>query len=119
MSTSRWEREALDVIEDGLAHSDPALASRLGIFSRLASGEEMPARGTIRELRRREARRRGPAGRRPGQDPASPLYLRLGRQRAAFLAWLVIAAGLVTVALTLKTGGHATCVQLLRAACGG
>jgi len=123
MSLSRWEREALGVIEDGLARSDPALASRLGIFSQLARAEEMPARGTIRVLRRREARRRGPAGRHPGQDTAPPqarpLYLRLGWPGAAFLLWLVIAAGLITVALTLKTGGHATCAQLLRVACGG
>jgi hypothetical protein len=123
MSLRRWEREALGVIEDGLARSDPALAARLGVFSRLALGEEMPARGMIRVLRRREARRRGPARRHPGQDASSPraqpLYLHLGGQRAAFLLWLVIAAGLITVALTLKSGGHVTCVQLLKVACGG
>jgi hypothetical protein len=42
MSLSAREQQALESIEDGLAGSDPGLASRLGIFSRLASGEEMP-----------------------------------------------------------------------------
>ena len=49
---SERERQALGSIEDGLAGSDPALASMLGIFSRLTSGEEMPAREKIQVRRR-------------------------------------------------------------------
>jgi hypothetical protein len=121
MSLSRWEREALGVIENGLARSDPALASRLGTFSRLARGEEMPTRKKIRVLRRRAARRRS---RLPGQEvvvaQARRLYLRLGPQRTGYLLWLVISGAIFAVALTFSTGGgHVTCLQMLRAACGG
>lgn len=110
MSLSRWESQALGSIEDGLAGSDPALATLLGIFSRLALGEEMPAREKIR--------------RHPGQasvlGQARRMYLRLGPQRAAFLLWVVITAGLIAAALGLSTGGgHVTCAQLMRVACGG
>jgi hypothetical protein len=124
MSLSKWERRALGAIEDGLARSDPALASRLGIFSRLAFGEEMPMRGKIEALRLRAARRRSRPGRHPGQDTgvarARRLYQRLGQQRAAYLLWLVISAGLIAMVLALNTGGgHASCAQLLRVACGG
>ena len=51
MSLSAREHRALDSIKDGLAESDPGLASRLAIFSRLASGEEMPARSEIHPTR--------------------------------------------------------------------
>ena len=40
---SAWEQQALNSIKDGLASSDPTLVARLAIFTRLASGEEMPA----------------------------------------------------------------------------
>jgi len=43
MSFTELERQALGSIADGLAGSDPWLASMLTIFSRLAAGEEMPA----------------------------------------------------------------------------
>ena len=43
MGLSAWEQNALDSIKDGLASSDPVLVARLTIFTRLASGEEMPA----------------------------------------------------------------------------
>jgi len=44
MSLNEPHRQALGSIEDGLAGSDPKLASMLNIFSRLAAGEGMPAR---------------------------------------------------------------------------
>jgi hypothetical protein len=43
MSLNEPEMQALGWIEDGLAGSDPRLASMLNIFSRLAAGEEIPA----------------------------------------------------------------------------
>ena len=51
MSLTEPERQALGWIEDGLAGSDPRLASMLNIFSRLAAGEEMPVREKIRVRR--------------------------------------------------------------------
>jgi len=48
MSLTERESQALGSIADGLAGSDPRLASMLNIFSRLAAGEQMPAREQIR-----------------------------------------------------------------------
>ena len=48
MSLNEPQRQALGCIADGLAGSDPRLASMLDIFSRLAAGEEMPVREKIR-----------------------------------------------------------------------
>ena len=48
MSFTEPETQALGSIADGLAGSDPRLASMLTIFSRLAAGEEMPARAKTR-----------------------------------------------------------------------
>ena len=42
MSFSAWEQDALDSIKSGLTDSDPALAAQLMMFTRLASGEDMP-----------------------------------------------------------------------------
>ena len=53
MSFTGLERQALGSIADGLAGSDPRLASMLTIFSRLAAGEEMPVREKIRVRRGR------------------------------------------------------------------
>jgi len=51
MSLNQPETQALGAIADGLAGSDPRLASMLTIFSRLAAGEEMPAREKTRVRR--------------------------------------------------------------------
>ena len=64
MSLNQLQTQALGSIADGLAGSDPRLASMLTIFSRLAAGEEMPAR------EKRRVRRRRPAAHRP--RPAAP-----------------------------------------------
>ena len=63
MSSRRWislspkEQQALASMEDGLAGSDPKLASLLATFVRLASDEEMPVRENIRAIRHRATRR--------------------------------------------------------------
>jgi hypothetical protein len=44
MSLNQPETQALAAIADGLAGSDPRLASMLTLLSRLAAGEEMTAR---------------------------------------------------------------------------
>jgi len=59
MSLTQPETQALGSIADGLAGADPRLASMLTIFSRLAAGEDMPAREKTRaRCRRLTARRR-------------------------------------------------------------
>lgn len=70
MSLTEPQREVLGAIADGLAGSDPRLASMLNIFTRLAADEEMPARALIR----------GSAdGRQPAVD-AAPGGTRAGAQ---------------------------------------
>ena len=122
MSFNEPHGQALGAIADGLAGSDPRLASMLTIFSRLAAGEEMPAgekipvrRGRPAALRPRRTRRR------PRRGTAFPqprrLYPRLGRQQAMLLLWAVISAGLLAVALVLNTSGHKTCIRSIGTAC--
>ena len=122
MSLNEPHRPALGSIEDGLAGSDPKLASMLNIFSRLAAGEEMPAcekirvrRGRPAALRPRRARRHP----RPGRALPQPrrLYRRLGRQQAMLLLWAVISTALLAVALALNTSGHKTCIRSMGTAC--
>lgn len=48
MGLSVHEQQALHVIEGRLAVSDPGLASRLAMFTRLTAGEAFPARENIR-----------------------------------------------------------------------
>jgi len=122
MSLSEPESQALGSIEDGLAGSDPGLASMLTIFSRLTAGEEMPVREKIRVRRGRPtAHRRRRARRHPRRSIALPqarrLYRRLGWQQTMLLLWAAIAAALLAVALVLNTGGHKACVQWTGTAC--
>jgi len=103
MSLSAWEQHALDSIRNGLADSDPALAARLAMFTRLASGEAMPVRDKLRAASQRLARRR-PARR------TSRRYQRLGLQRVMLLVWLVTTAALIAAALaSSRAGGHLNC----------
>ncbi len=122
MSFTELERQALGSIEDGLARSDPRLASMLNIFSRLAAGEEMPTGEKIRIRRGRPAARRPRRARRhPRRGIALPqphrLYARLGGAQPMLLLWAVISAALLAVALALNTSGHKTCTQSMGTAC--
>ena len=108
MSLNEPQKQALGWIEDGLAGSDPRLAAMLTIFSRLAAGEEMPAREEIR------VRRGRPAAHRPRRARRHP---RLGLQQATLLLWVVISAGLLAVALVLSTSGYKGCIQSMGTAC--
>jgi hypothetical protein len=93
-SLNAWEQQALNSIKDGLASSDPTLVARLAIFTRLASGEEMPAREKIQVGSRRAVLRSGP----------EPRYTR--RQQAVPpLLWLVTTVALIAVALVCNRGG--------------
>ena len=120
MSLNHLERQALGAIADGLAGSDPRLASMLTIFSRLATGEEMPAREKTRVRRGRPARPRRPR-RHPRRGTARPQarrrHARLGRPQAMVVLGAVISAALLTAALALTASGHNTCIQSMRSAC--
>jgi len=122
MSLTEPETQALGAIAHGLTGSDPRLASMLTIFSRLAAGEEMPARDKTRARRRRPAAHRPRrARRRPRRGTVFPQprrrYPRLGRQQAMLLLWAVIAAALLAVALALNTSGPKTCARSMVTAC--
>jgi hypothetical protein len=105
LSLSPKERQALVSIEDGLAGSDPKLASLLATFVRLAADEEMPVREKIPAIRHR-------AGRRPQRTQSQPrgnayrdarrLRPRLGWPQTMLLLWLAVTIALVAVALILN-----------------
>ncbi len=120
MSLSGWEQQALDSIKDGLASSDPRLAARLNIFTRLASGEEMPAREKLPAGPRRS--RPGPRRRRRGdaRGHAQQVHQRTGLHRIMPLLWLVITAALIVVALVCnRVGSHGGCTTPRATSCPG
>ena len=107
MSLSAWEQDALDSIKTGLADSDPALVAQLTMFTRLASGEDMPVREKLQAVKLRVARRR------------CGLYQRLGVGRAMLLLWLVTTLTLVTAAVaSSRASGPGTCVGSWGSLCG-
>src|SRR5215472_3464578 len=122
MSLNQLETQALGSIADGLAGADPRLASMLAIFSRLAAGEEMPARqktrvrcGWLATHRLRRARRY------PRRAIAFPhprrRYPRLGWQPARLVLGAVISAALLAAALALTASGPKTCARPRGPAC--
>jgi hypothetical protein len=115
MSLSMREQQALESIKDGLAGCDPALAARLTIFTRLASGEEMPAREKIRAGSRPEVRRS-----RPRPRPTRRAYQRLGLQQAMLLLWLVTSVALIAIALACNhADSQGTCTRSWATFCTG
>ena len=107
MSLSAWEQDALDSIRNGLADSDPALVAQLIMFTRLASGEDMPVREKIQAVKRQVARRR------------RRMYQRLGVGRAMLLVWLVTTLTLVAAALVGSRGdGPRSCAGSFVTLCG-
>jgi len=122
MSLNQPETQALGSIADGLAGSDPRLASMLTIFSQLAAGEEMPAREKTRVWRGRPAALRPRRARRyPRRGTAFPQprrrYAWLGWQQAMLVLWAVISAALLTAALILNASGPKSCARPLGTAC--
>ena len=110
MSLSAWEQRNLDSIKDGLAGSDPGLATLLATFNQLASGEEMSALEEIRAGLRGVTRGPGHKRRQPRRGAASRVHQRVGLQRvglqwAAVLLWLLTTISLITVGLVLSQGG--------------
>ena len=108
MSLSAWEQDALNSIKVGLADSDPALAARLAMFTRLASAEDMPVREKIQAVKLGVARRR------------RRLYQRLGVGRAMMLLWLFTTLTLVTAAGASSRGasGPGACAGSWGSLCG-
>jgi hypothetical protein len=110
MSLSPREQHALDSIKEALAGSE--LAALLGTFTRLVSGEEMPAREPVLERKQRDPRR-ARKRRHPRQDkmrrPAHGVYQRLGFHRVALLLWLVITAALITTAVAFNRSSQDGC----------
>jgi hypothetical protein len=107
MSLSAREEQILGSIEDGLARSDPKLASMMATFTRLASGEEMPVGEKIHAVRLVANLRDRPHPRRDVvRRSARRLYQRLGLPQYGVL-WLaaVAAVALVAVALAVSRGG--------------
>jgi hypothetical protein len=78
MSLSARDRQALDSIEDQLAGSDPRMASLMATFTRLTSGEEMPAREDIRAV---ACAGQAPAHRPDAADNTKPRLQRTPPQR--------------------------------------
>jgi hypothetical protein len=122
MSLNQLETQALGAIADGLAGADPRLASMLTIFSRLAAGEDMPARQTTRVRRGRAAAHRPRRARRhPRRGMAFPQErrrsARLGGQQARLVLGAVICAALLAAALALTASGPTTCARPMGTAC--
>jgi hypothetical protein len=114
MSLTAKDHDALCSIQDQITGSDPQLASMMTMFTRLASGEEMPALEDIR-ARGRRPRARAAAGRTAARTPrALPLRTRrrLSWQSALYLLWLTVAITLITVTLAINSGGGTgSCTQ--------
>jgi hypothetical protein len=122
MSLNQPETQALGVIADGLAGSDPRLASMLTIFSRLAAGEAMPVREKTRARRERPAARRPRRARRhPRQGTTRPQlrrrHPRLGWPPAMLVLGAVICAAVLPAALALTASGPNTCARPMGTAC--
>ena len=124
MSLSARDRQALGSIQDQITGSDPQLASLMTMFTRLASGEEMPA---LEEIRAGGPRRRAraAASRTAARTPCAlsrRTSRRLSRQPAFYLLWLTVAITLITVTLAINCGGGTgSCTQSWAAlgACAG
>jgi hypothetical protein len=124
MSLNAREQRTLAAIEDRVSGSDPELASLLATFTRLTSGEEMPAREQIPAgrrlpgaLRQRRSRQQPPSG--PLCPHARQLHELRGWSLACLLLWLAISAGMVAAAVALGGGGPQVCPSSWVVACTG
>lgn len=103
VSRSAHEQQELDLIEDEIAGSDPALASLLATFARLAAGEELPRWEQIRSGDRRPRGRRGlpvpGTFRRPGGPTTRPELV------VVLLLWLMASIALLVSVLVISRGG--------------
>lgn len=114
MSISERERQALDSIENELARSAPRLASMLAMFSRLTSGEQMPAREPAGRAAGAPGSPAGTAGR---AGPRRVWRRRIGGAALAWL-WLAAVAALLALMVTLTHDTRVSpCTHSLTTAC--
>jgi Protein of unknown function (DUF3040) len=92
------QQRALSEIECMLRRTDPCLASKFGMFSRLAVDEEMPSAEQVLS---------GRASRRSRTTRVGQLPYRLG-----VLLWMAAAAAAIMVGLLAGAGGHVRCVPV-------
>jgi hypothetical protein len=113
MSLSAWEQQVLNSIKDGLADSDPDLATLLTTFTELASGEEVPALEKIRVSSLRMIQRSRRYTRRHSRARLCRYARRVRWHLSVWYAgllWLLVTAALIGVALALsRGGGQAAC----------
>jgi hypothetical protein len=110
MSLSMREQQALADIEYRLAGADPKLAWLLATFTRLTSGEGMPACEQVR--------RRVPWMRQLGRRACRLLAAYAGLECAMALLWVLIAVGLIALAVALSgSGSRGACVRSWTVAC--
>jgi hypothetical protein len=107
MSLSAREQQALNVIAEQIAGSDPGLTSKMTAFARMTAGEDMPLREKILAVRTRDTRHLFHLPRRPSFG------------RTALLLWLVIMVGLVAVAVPIGSGSRTACTKSRPTACAG
>jgi hypothetical protein len=117
MSLSAWERQTLDSIGNGLAESDPELATLLTTFARLASGEEMPAAEEISQASWSSMRRSLRKRRRSRWGGLRRFLGRMNRGLGMRWLWLAITASLICIALTLGNRSGVSCTVSWAAAC--
>lgn len=117
MSISEKERQVLESIEEVLAGSGPELAVKLAMFTRLAEGEAMPSRETVRHSAHLPRARSAAA-------TASPQAVRAWQKRLSGrtlwrLAFVVLAIALFALIVAVSRGaGKSGCtVQRATAAC--
>jgi hypothetical protein len=115
MSLRTWEQQALASLEGDLASCEPALVARLALFTRLASGEDMPAGEKIQAGLRPWVRRS-----RPEPRPARRADRRIGLRRAVLLLWLMANIALIVIALACgRGGGQGACTGSWATTCAG
>jgi hypothetical protein len=106
MSLSARDQQALDGIADGLTASAPKLAAMLTTFTRLTSGEEMPANEAVTVGRPNTCGVRG--------------LRRLEFQRAMPVLWMLIAIAALAIALAVSRSSSGDgCSTSWSVACGG
>jgi hypothetical protein len=117
MSISEKERQVLESIEEVLAGSGPDLAVKLAMFTRLAEGEAMPSRETVRPPAHLPRAR-------PAAAMASPRAVRAWQKRLSSrtlwtVAFVVLSIALFALIVAVSRGaGKSGCaIQRAAAAC--
>lgn len=103
VNLSAREQQTLSRIADELTASDPKLASTLGIFNRLTSGEEMPARQHGGANGQQES---GYPHRSHGRAWPRRRQHRTAKAWSLVTAWVLVSVAAISVAVVLSHIGH-------------